>query len=266
MQEIKPVYVMQLPHVHQNENSFNLWVEELRSLRTWLEKNLDTTITDEGLWKAIDEINQETAAAKAICDINQMDPPPISGLDLLTITWSRSFSSNKAEVIEMLKGVREEYINNAPTDNTGTPRVLLTGCPVGLGSEKVVRLIEEAGGSMVAMENCSGYKTLELQTERKQDDPIVALARKYLQIPCSCMTPNPYRMELLERMIEDFRVDAVIDLTWQACHTYNIEAHDVGRLVKSKNIPFLHLESDYSNSDLESLKVRIEALLEMVEK
>lgn len=266
MQEIKPVYVMQLPHVHQNENSFNLWVEELRSLRTWLEKNLDTTITDEGLWKAIDEINQETAAAKAICDINQMDPPPISGLDLLTITWSRSFSSNKAEVIEMLKGVREEYINNAPTDNTGTPRVLLTGCPVGLGSEKVVRLIEEAGGSMVAMENCSGYKTLELQTERKQDDPIVALARKYLQIPCSCMTPNPYRMELLERMMEEFKVDAVIDLTWQACHTYNIEAYDVGRLVKSKNIPFLHLESDYSNSDLESLKVRIEALLEMVEK
>ncbi len=266
MQEIKPVYVMQLPHVHQNENSFNLWVEELRSLRTWLEKNLDTTITDEGLWKAIDEINQETAAAKAICDINQMNPPPISGLDLLTITWSRSFNSNKAEVIEMLKGLREEYINNTVTDNIGRPRVLLTGCPVGLGSEKVVRLIEEAGGSMVAMENCSGYKTLELQTERKQDDPIVALARKYLQIPCSCMTPNPYRMELLERMMEEFKVDAVIDLTWQACHTYNIEAYDVGRLVKSKNIPFLHLESDYSNSDLESLKVRIEALLEMVEK
>lgn len=266
MQEIKPVYVMQLPHVHQNENSFNLWVEELRALRTWLEQNLDTTITDEGLWKAIDEINQETAAAKAICDINQMDPPPINGLDLLTVTWSRTFSSNKAEVIEMLKGVREEYINNAPTDKTGSPRILLTGCPVGLGSEKVVRLIEESGGSMVAMENCSGYKTLELQTDRSQDDPIVALAGKYLQIPCSCMTPNPYRMELLERMMDDFKVDAVIDLTWQACHTYNIEAYDVGRLVKSKNIPFLHLESDYSNSDLESLKVRIEALLEMVEK
>ena len=266
MQEIKPVYVMQLPHVHHNENSFNLWVEELRRLRSWLEQNLDTTITDESLWKAIDEINQETAAAKAICDINQMDPPPINGLDLLTVTWSRTFSSNKAEVIEMLKGVRDEYINNPPTDKTGRPRVLLTGCPVGLGSEKVVRLIEEAGGSMVAMENCSGYKTLELQTERNQNDPIVELAHKYLQIPCSCMTPNPYRMELLERMMEEFKVDAVIDLTWQACHTYNIEAYDVGRLVKSKNIPFLHLESDYSNSDLESLKVRIEALLEMVEK
>ncbi|MGI6413199.1 MAG: 2-hydroxyacyl-CoA dehydratase [Syntrophomonadaceae bacterium] len=58
----------------------------------------------------------------------------------------------------------------------------------------------------------------------------------------------------------------VIDLTWQACHTYNIEAFEVGKLVKSKGLPYLHIESDYSNSDLESLKVRIEAMLEMVEK
>jgi benzoyl-CoA reductase/2-hydroxyglutaryl-CoA dehydratase subunit BcrC/BadD/HgdB len=66
--------------------------------------------------------------------------------------------------------------------------------------------------------------------------------------------------------MHEFRADAVIDLTWQACHTYNIEAHTVGKLVKEKGLPYLHLESDYSTSDLESLKVRIEAMLEMVEK
>ena len=130
--------------------------------------------------------------------------------------------------------------------------------------EKVVRLVEEAGGCIVAMENCSGYKTLELQSDTGMGDPIIALAQKYMAIPCSCMSPNPYRMELLERMLEEFRVDAVVDLTWQACHTYNIEAFDVGRLVKAKGLPYLHLESDYSNSDLETLKIRIEALLEMV--
>ena len=118
---------------------------------------------------------------------------------------------------------------------------------------------------MVAMENCSGYKTLELLTDTSGDDPIVALAEKYLAIPCSCMSPNPYRLELLERMINDFQADAVIDLTWQACHTYNMEAYEVGKLVRSKGLPYLHLETDYSSSDLESLKVRIEAMLEMIE-
>ncbi|HBK52679.1 MAG TPA: hypothetical protein DDZ44_01900, partial [Syntrophomonas wolfei] len=69
-------------------------------------------------------------------------------------------------------------------------------------------------------------KTLELQTDTNSADPIVALAEKYMAIPCSCMSPNPYRLKLIENMINEFRVDAVIDLTWQACHTYNIEAFE----------------------------------------
>lgn len=41
--------------------------------------------------------------------------------------------------------------------------------------------------------------------------------------------------------------------------------YEVEQLVQQKGLPYLHLESDYSSADLESLKVRIEALLEMVE-
>jgi benzoyl-CoA reductase/2-hydroxyglutaryl-CoA dehydratase subunit BcrC/BadD/HgdB len=267
MQDIKPVHVMQLPHLNQTQASFDLWVDELRRLKLFLEDKLQVTITDEAIWDAIETINQETAAAKAICDLNQMDPPPLKGVDLLTVTWSRGFSSNKEEIIAMLKDFYQMHQTAGAKDTANyKPRVLLTGCPVGLGTEKVIRLVDEVGGTVVAMENCSGYKTLELQTSREYDDPIVALAHKYLSIPCSCMSPNPYRMELLERMMEDFRVDAVIDLTWQACHTYNVEAYQVGKLTKGKGIPYLHLESDYSNSDLESLKVRIEALMEMVDQ
>lgn len=264
MKEIKPVYVMQLPHLNRTQASMDMWIDELRSLRSFLEENLQTEITDEALWEAIDIVNRETAAAKAICDLNQMDPPPLNGLDLLTVTWSRSFSFNKEEVTGMLDGLRSRYAAVDQDASARKPRVLLTGCPVGLGTEKVIRIVQEVGGNVVAMENCSGYKTLELQTSKEFDDPIVALAHKYISIPCSCMSPNTYRMELLERMIADFKVDAVIDLTWQACHTYNIEAYEVSKLVKSKGLPHLHLESDYSNSDLESIKVRIEALLEMV--
>ena len=266
MQAIKPVYVMQLPHLHDNQNAFQLWVDELRRLRTYLEESLGVQISDAALWQAIDLVNRERAAVKAICDLNQNDPPRFSGLEMLTVTWSRSFNINKEETIKMLNDLDTEYNASSPTCLTNQPRILLTGCPVGMGTEKVIRLVEELGANVVAMENCSGYKTLELQTDTSYDDPIVALAHKYIQIPCSCMSPNPYRQELLERMINNFHADAVIDLTWQACHTYNIESYEIGKLVRHQNIPFLHLESDYSNSDLEALKVRIEAMLEMIEK
>lgn len=266
MGAFKPVHVMQLPHLNNTEASFNLWVEELRLLRKELEAHLDVTISDENIWEAIDVINREKQAMKSMFDLNRSDPPPLSGLELLTVAWSRSFSSDKDEVIDNVRELVAEVKALPNATGKPAPRVLLTGCPVGLGSEKVIRLTEEFGAHVVAMENCSGYKTLELQTELGEPDPIVALARKYLDIPCSCMSPNPYRLDMLERMIDDFKVDAVIDLTWQACHTYNIEAFAVGKLVKQRGIPYLHLESDYSTSDMESLKVRIEAILEMVAK
>ena len=263
LRELKPVHVMQLPHLKDNEGSFELWVSEVGRLRTRLEKELNVKIHDEDIWKAIDIVNRETAALKALCDLNRADPPPLSGLELMTVMWTRSFNVDREGSIQLL-GQFAAAIASGEKPVDLKPRILLTGCPVGLGSEKVIRLIEELGGTVVAMENCSGYKTLELRAERKYDDPIVALAHKYIQVPCSCMSPNPYRLDLLERMIRDFQAHAVVDLTWQACHTFNIEANDVKKLVKSKGIPYLHLETDYSSSDLENLKVRLEAMLEMV--
>ncbi len=266
MQDLKPVHVMQLPHLNNTQAAFELWVDELRRLRRRLEEELHVEISDEDIWKAVDVINQEKQAMKAMFDLNQADPPPLSGMELLTVAWSRGFSSNKWELIDNLNGLVKEVSRHENRLGDPTPRVLLTGCPIGIGSEKVIRITEELGAHVVAMENCTGYKTLALRTDTTAADPIVALAEKYLQIPCSCMSPNTYRLELINTMIDDFQVDAVIDLTWQACHTYNIEAHAVGKAVKQKGIPYLHLESDYSTSDLESLKVRIEAMIEIVEK
>lgn len=263
MQNLKPVHVMQLPHLREAEGSFALWVAEVRRLGARLEQELGVKITDEAIWEAVAVLDRERCLVKEIYDLNRFDPPPLSGLELMNISWSKGFSSNRGEVLhrltEIYKAVQQE---NRPSKKRG-PRILLTGCPVGMGSEKVVRLAEEQGGHVVVMENCTGYKRLELQVDTGISDPYVALAHKYYQIPCSCMSPNTYRLELLERMITDFSIDGVIDLTWQACHTYNVEAYDVNLMVKEKGIPYLHLESDYSNGDMGNLQVRIEAMLEL---
>jgi len=52
MQEMKPVHVMQLPHLNETQASFDLWVEELRRLKHFLEERLEVTITDEAIWEA----------------------------------------------------------------------------------------------------------------------------------------------------------------------------------------------------------------------
>jgi len=264
MQAKKPVHVMQLPSTQEGEEALALWAAEICRLKERIEEEFQVTITDENLREAIRIVNEERQAIKDLLDTNKQNPPLIPNVELLRASWSSMFAIDKRDGIRAAQELKAKLLKEkADAQPTDRPRVLVTGCPMGMGSEKVIRIIEELGADMVAMENCTGYKTLELQADPDHEDPIMALAEKYIQIPCSIMSPNPRRLDLLRRMIEEFKVAAVIDLTWQACHTYNIEAYSVGQMVKDLGLPYLHLETDYSNSDVETLKVRIEALLEM---
>lgn len=268
--QIKEIYVMQLPQVPDEEASVQLWYAELRRLKEYLEKFFGVAITDEALRQAIHQINEENRALQALFDLNKSKPALISGMDMLKVSWQVGFQADRQVAVRLIDNLvaetRTKAAEGLAAGNASTPRILLTGTPVGVGSEKVIDLVESCGGLVVAMENCGGYKTVELRIdEGDPSDPLFLLAQKYMKIPCSVMSPNHRRLDLLRRMVEEFQVDGVIDLTWQACHTYNIESHFVADLVKNRlGRPFLQLETDYSQSDIETLRVRIQAFLEMI--
>ncbi|MCA1794857.1 MAG: 2-hydroxyacyl-CoA dehydratase family protein [Desulfobacteraceae bacterium] len=194
-------------------------------------------------------------------------PSPLTGMELVEILFKTGFFADKEKGIALMEEICDvcaQLIEKKQSPYTQTtPRILLTGVPIGLGSDKVVKILEQCGANVVALENCSGYK----QTFQVDDtiDPVTALAEQYLTIPCSVMSPNPGRTEMLREMIPEFSIDGVVDLTWQACHTYNIESFHVAKLVQDDfGLPFLHIETDYSESDSEQLRVRIQAFIEMM--
>ena len=79
------------------------------------------------------------------------------------------------------------------------------------------------------------------------------------------MSPNPNRIKLMGRLIDDYQVDAVVDVILQACHTYNVETYKIRRFVtEEKGIPYLSLETDYSTSDIGQLNTRMAAFVEML--
>jgi len=81
------------------------------------------------------------------------------------------------------------------------------------------------------------------------------------------MSPNQGRFNLVEHLVREFHADGVVDLTWQGCHTYNIESYRLKKHVQeTADVPFLQIETDYSESDTDHLKVRIEAFLEMISR
>jgi benzoyl-CoA reductase/2-hydroxyglutaryl-CoA dehydratase subunit BcrC/BadD/HgdB len=79
------------------------------------------------------------------------------------------------------------------------------------------------------------------------------------------MSPNERRLEIIGNIIEDYRIDGVVELTWQACHTYNVEAFLVNNFVKENyDKPYIQIETTYSESDTGQISVRIEAFLELL--
>jgi benzoyl-CoA reductase/2-hydroxyglutaryl-CoA dehydratase subunit BcrC/BadD/HgdB len=265
---IKPLHLMHLPYSADEPHALHFWYEEILRLGSFVEEVTGRRIDKDRLRFQIRIHNRIRKLIRKISRFQAAERIPISGADMMIVMETKSFSVNPEKYISLLM----EFIAEMEAIAAGgfsafepdVPRILLTGCPVGKGSDKVLRMIEECGGAVVCMENCTGVKGLDLLVDEEEKDPFLALARRYLQIPCSCITPNTGRLALLDRLIAEFSVDAVLDLTWQCCHTYNIESRMIGDSIENlHNLPFLHLETDYSTSDVEQLRTRIEAFLEM---
>ena len=79
------------------------------------------------------------------------------------------------------------------------------------------------------------------------------------------MSPNDSRIEMLDQLIDEYKIDGVIDVILQACHTFNVETHRVKEFVtKDKKVPYMSIETDYSQTDIGQVKTRIEAFVEML--
>jgi benzoyl-CoA reductase/2-hydroxyglutaryl-CoA dehydratase subunit BcrC/BadD/HgdB len=266
--ELKPLHLMQLPQV-QDDAAFEYWARELSRLKQRLEEEFAVEITEEKLRDAISLLNDERRSLQELQDVCKHNPAPISGIDMLTVLHNRGFSIDKKEAISLVDQLTAELREMADEGvspfSPSAPRILLSGVPVGIGSDKVVRIIEECGGSVICFESCGAYKKVDPVDET--GDPLTAIAERYLRIPCSCMSPNTGRLTLVERLVQEFQADGVIDLTWQGCHTYNIESYSLKKHIQEHtDVSFMQIETDYSESDTEQLKVRIEAFLEMLSR
>lgn len=268
MAEFKPVHVMQLPNSTTDDASRALWKAEMQRLKEAVEARFGATIDETALREAIALRNRERKALADFYHLGQLNPPALSGTDLLKVVYGATFRFDKealiAELEAMTATVKAGWLTGQRLDPR--PRILITGCPIGGAAEKVVRAIEENGGWVVGYENCTGAKATE-RNVAETGDVWEALADKYLAIGCSCVSPNTQRMKLLSEMVEEYQADGVIDVILQACHTYAVESLAIKRHVRQQHdIPYMAIETDYSTSDIGQLSTRVAAFIEMFQE
>jgi len=256
-----PMYVLELPQKPRDPDALEHWVAELRKLRGVLETVLEATIDDDAIRAAIVAMNRERDLRRRLAALLRADEPPLTGRELLDL--KSLISCIPADLEHYERALLELPGRTISPPGRERTRVLVTGVPHPHGAERVIDLIEANGGLVVVQENCTGLKPLLEDVEATAEDPVRALAETYMRVPCSVMTRNDRRLDLLRRLAAEYRPQCVVDVVWQTCVTYDVEAALVRRLVEDElGLPYLRLETDYSPSDTGRIALRLQALFE----
>ena len=264
--EFKPVFVMELPN-SQSRVSMEFWRSEVIRTKEYFEDFFQTIITEEKIKEAIHLGNEIRKSLLRLCEVMKLEPAPVLGGDIQKIVsgskYRFDFKTTPAVVDAITDRILEEYHQGKMLESR--PRILVTGCPMGGDSLKVIQAVEENGGVVVAVENCSGVKTLDRMIDEDDPDIYGAIARRYLSTGCSIMTPNDNRIELIGRIIDEYHVDGVVEMILSGCHATGAEAAYIQQFVtEEKGLPYLSIDTDYSKEDYAQISTRVAALIEMI--
>lgn len=263
------LYVMDLPQTKSAEGR-SLLRAEYERFKTAVEELTGVTIDAARLKKGIEIVNNKRKAVHRLAQLRKADPAPISGLDALLINQVYfyddpvRFTDSVNKICDELEKRISEGEGVAPK---GSPRVLLSGCPMAVPNWKVPWVIESSGAVIVGEESCVGERGTRNLTDasgNSVDELMDAIVDRHFQVDCAIFTPNPDRLEHVKQMSCDYNANGIIHYGLQFCQPYQMESMPVEKSLEESGVPTLRIDTDYSMEDVEQIKTRVEALLERI--
>ena len=264
LQDIKDVYVLRLPHDRTRSWARDAWRDEIIKMKEYMEKRYDVTITEDGIREATVRRNK---LRKAICDLYELQlkgTTAFTSVELLSAMAAGNFSLNIDDFRATLENMVAENKGKCNEENDKKKRIVLSGCPSSGVINKVAKSIDENGGVVVVSDSCTGERTNKMQIDPEAEDIYGALADKYFDINCSIMTPNDGRMKNTIEMAKKYEADGVIDMVLNCCHTFNVESALMQKACEDAGLPYLKIETDFSEGDTGQVDTRIAAFIETI--
>ncbi|NMB73843.1 MAG: 2-hydroxyacyl-CoA dehydratase [Myxococcales bacterium] len=261
------LYTMDLPQTKSAEGRALLRAEFSR-FASFLEKLTGKKLTAAALKKGIAAVNAKRAVMHRLAKLRAADPAPISGLDGLLVNQvyfyddPARFTASVAKICDELEARIERKAGVAPL---GTPRILVSGCPMAVPNWKLPAIVERAGAVIVGEESCVGERGTQALTADSgptKDQLLDAIVERYLKIDCAIFTPNESRLEHILSMARSLRADGVIHYGLQFCSPYQIEAGPVEKRLEKEGLPTLRIDTDYGQEDVGQIRTRVEAFVE----
>jgi len=260
-------YYTKIPYIHfintphsSTEKAHEFFYEEIVRFKKALEKAFGTVISDEDLKHAIKVYNENRTLMKKVYNLRMRNPPLVSGVEALEIALS-GMVSPKEEHNKLLSQFYSEAFQRIDPPKEGV-RLLVSGSM--MDNTELLRIVEAAGGNIVADDFCTGSRYL-WDLIHYDGDPLRAIAKRYLG-----KVPSPYTLQHEERfkhvveMAKKYDVEGAVIFVLKFCDSHLFDAPHLIEELKALGLPVLYLEWEHAMSGIAGLKTRIEAFIEMV--
>ena len=270
LEKTHDVYPLQVPAGREDED-IDQYVEELYGFIEQLEDLTGQPVTWDALVKGMNIVGREKYELSRFLALKKRTPYLMRGTHILAIMNAAAYmtASNWADHMHALNEELQERIHaGKKVTSKELPRIMITGSPIIFPNMKIPLLIEEMGGILAADETCMGERGMSdpaVVVDESFDGMIRALANQAVR-PCSCPTfvNNTERIYRIRQMISDYQIQGVICHVLRGCLVYDFEYKRIEEELSEMGIPVIRLESDYNEEDVEQLRIRIEAFIELI--
>ena len=262
----KPVYFGQLMSSMSDDWAFPQVLGKMEDFRSELEKFADRTISDADLARSIDIFDTNRLLMRTIFENRRSGDAALTSAQLQVLVKS-SMIMDKEEHSELLRQVTAS-LNFVPRNDR--IRVHLSGHFCHAPKPELLELIEDCGAIVVDDDLFHGTRYVSTDIGAT-GDPLEALASVYLRR--NTAVPCPTRVQH-EADWDRFLVDSVyasgaqgvIVLMAKFCEPHMLFYPELRKALEAKSIPLLLIETEHEGLPMESIRTRVEALVERIRR
>lgn len=268
---VKNTVPLHIPPLKKEDADTEVFLRELYRLIPILEKETGREITAQSLGEGINMVGRAQYEMSEFLKYRRHDPALLHGTQVMSIMNAYSYmpAGLWAEQMHRLNTeLRLRLEKNHFVGRQNQPRILVTGSPIAFPNIKIPLLIEEMGGILAADETCMGERGLYDPVsviDPTFDGMMRALASRYTK-PCTCpvFVDNSQRIYRIRQMIQEHKIQGVVYHVLRGCLVYDYEYQMMEDELGKLDIPVIRVESDYNEEDVEQIRIRIEAFIELI--
>ncbi|MGB7788622.1 2-hydroxyacyl-CoA dehydratase subunit D [Methanoregula sp.] len=267
----KKTFFLGVPRNFQTPQAREYFFREVEAFTRQLEEFSGKKITGSALAASTGLYNNIREAIKKLYAYAAHDSPQI-------ITWHdvyqvvhAGYYLDRQEYLALLQNLVREIGELRGTGEAGKPskgvRILLSGSVIAPGDTKLIDIVTQLKGNIVTDDLWSGldpYLKVDIR-----EPSLKGIADAYMDRILPPAIPHldqstDIRLQNLKRAVTESSADGVIYHSLRYCDSVTFKGIEMKDFLNNEGIPFLEIHTEYAKSDMEAIRTRSEAFIEMV--